>query len=476
MENLDEYSLNQSLGAIVNIDVQTLIDDEDTDVAKVVIGQGKNESIENGNFQSAQKIREEKVKLIDALSQFPITALWLVHEYGQNRYKAKKSDPIAASSKRTNNIESIKKYFLLTSSSFAVKETWASSWHDEKNLLRIELTKFPYTFEDLLKLVDIIVFAYKYRGLFYQPVSSNIKNHMGIIINRLEGLGRRSKLDVAKFYDVIKTSPANQCDEQFLFLTTAEMQSYFSEIVLAEHFWLLSRQQLTTANYRLVLFIANQYKGSFLGFDDLVQEGQIGLLKAVDRFDYRLGFQFSTYAGYWIRQSISRALSRSERAVRVPCGQVANINKVFRAKEELSLKAGAEVTVKELAQYTKFSEEEINTILSISQPPVSLEDFDSEEENSFAPIDFLEQQAFPHPLKKIAESELENLIAKALKILSTREAKIIRCHFGIDGDNEMTLQDIGSELNLTRERVRQIQVKALNMLKLSYGQQLISFL
>jgi RNA polymerase primary sigma factor len=223
-----------------------------------------------------------------------------------------------------------------------------------------------------------------------------------------------------------------------------------------------------------VLFIANQYKGSFLGFDDLVQEGQVGLLKAVDRFDHRMGFQFSTYAGYWIRQAISRALSRLERVVRVPCGQVANINKVFRAKEELCSKNAAEVSVKELAGHTQFTENEINAILAISQSPVPFESFG--DEDAFAPSDFLEQQVFAHPFIKIAEVELENLLAKAIKMLSFREAKIICCHFGIDCDMEMTLQDIGSELNLTRERVRQIQVKALNKLKLGYGQQLMGFL
>jgi RNA polymerase primary sigma factor len=225
------------------------------------------------------------------------------------------------------------------------------------------------------------------------------------------------------------------------------------------------------------MYIANQYKSTFLAFDDLVQEGQVGLLKAVDRFDHRLGFQFSTYAGYWIKQSISRSLSRSERSVRIPCGQVANINKVFRAKEELYSKNGAEVSVKELADYTKFTEKEINTIISISQPPVPMENFDdTEDENTFAPIDFLEQQAFPSPLNDIAETELEGILAKALKMLSSREEKIICNHFGINCEGEMTLQDIGSELNLTRERVRQIQVKALNMLKMYYGKQLMSFL
>jgi RNA polymerase sigma factor (sigma-70 family) len=254
------------------------------------------------------------------------------------------------------------------------------------------------------------------------------------------------------------------------------MQGYFSEAVGSEHFWLNLRQQLTAANSRLVLFIANQYKGLFLSFDDLVQEGQIGLIKAVDRFDHRMGFQFSTYAGYWIRQAISRALSRSERVIRVPCGQVANINKVYRAKEGHCSKTGVEASVKELADYTGFSEDDIHTILSISQSPLPLESFADDEENAFSPIDFLEQKVFAQPLGKIAEAELEALMTKALKTLSSREAEIICCHFGVDCDKEMTLQDIGSKLNLTRERVRQIQVKALSKLKQNYGQQLISFL
>ena len=254
------------------------------------------------------------------------------------------------------------------------------------------------------------------------------------------------------------------------------MHKYFSEVVISEHLWLKLRQQLATANSRLVLFIANQYKGCFLNFDDLVQEGQIGLLKAVDRFDYRLGFQFSTYAGYWIRQSISRSLSRCERVVRVPCGQVATINKVFRTKDQLITKQGKEPSIKELAECAKLSNDEIHSILSISQTAMSLEGFESDEENSFAPIDFLEQQVFTPSFMNIAKTDLEELISKAIKVLNPREAKVICCHFGVNADNEMTLQEIGAELNLTRERVRQIQVMALDKIKRSFGEQLISFL
>jgi RNA polymerase sigma factor (sigma-70 family) len=200
------------------------------------------------------------------------------------------------------------------------------------------------------------------------------------------------------------------------------------------------------------------------------------LLKAVDRYDHRLGFQFSTYAGYWIRQAISRSLSRCERVVRVPCGQVANINKVFRVKEQFIARTGEEPTIKELAECATLSSDEIHAVLSISQTALSLEGYDEDEESSFAPIDFLEQQVFTPSFIKIAQTDLENLMGKAIKILNPREAKVICCHFGVEVDREMTLQEIGAELNLTRERVRQIQVIALDKIKRSFGEQLMSFL
>jgi DNA-directed RNA polymerase sigma subunit (sigma70/sigma32) len=162
--------------------------------------------------------------------------------------------------------------------------------------------------------------------------------------------------------------------------------------------------------------------------------------------------------------------------VRVPCGQVATINKVFRTKEQLIAQTGREPTVKELAECLKLSNDEVHSILSISQTAMSLEGFEDDEENSFAPIDFLEQQVFTHSFLKIAQTDLENLIRKAIKILNPREAKVICCHFGVNADNEMTLQEIGAELNLTRERVRQIQVMALDKIKRCFGEQLMSFL
>jgi len=199
-------------------------------------------------------------------------------------------------------------------------------------------------------------------------------------------------------------------------------------------------------------------------------------LKAADRYDYRLGFKFSTYAGYWIRQAISRSLSRSERVVRIPCGQVGLINKFFRDRERLLAQIGKEPSLQDLAAHTGLSPEEINTLLAISQTAVPIEASPDDDEEAFAPIDFIEQHIFISPVGVLEQSDLERLLAQALKILNPREAKIICEHFGVDGDRELTLKEIGAELSLTRERVRQIEVGALGKIKRHYGGQLSGFL
>jgi RNA polymerase primary sigma factor len=422
--------------------------------------------IENSNVQIARFLKDEKTRLINALSNLPVTALWLLNQYEQKSYKIESDDEASLESDMETALAEIRKQFHILSG----KSLTDVSYGVDKQNLVAALQLFPYSFHDLTNLVDTIVYAHKFRGLCYQTTHC-ADNKPEVIIKRLEGFNRRSSNKVSKWFNILLNY-----DEQFLFLSSSEMHKYFAEVVFSEHRWLSLRQQLATANSKLVLFIVNQYKCGFLDFDDLVQEGQTGLLKAVDRFDHRLGFQFSTYAGYWIRQAISRSLSRCERVVRVPCGQVANINKVFRTKDQLFVETGRTPTIKEIAQSSKLSNDEIHSILSISQTAVSLEGSEEEEENSFAPIDFLEQQVFTHSFMKIAQTDLEGLISKAIKILNPREAKVICCHFGVEANNEMTLQEIGAELNLTRERVRQIQVMALDKIKRSFGEQLVSFL
>lgn len=427
---------------------------------------------ENKNLRLAKLVEDEKVKLIKALSLFPVTALWILDKYEQACDKSDEEES-ALSVEMVDLLKSIKKHYQTVTES--LQKNRAVSTGSKANLkLRAAIQEFPFTFEDLVKLVDIVAYAFNFRGLCYKVEDLSDKKQFDIINKRLSRLDVKGKPSLAEQFEAMDL---HRHEEQFLFLSCCEMRGCVADLVLAEHHWLAFRQQLATANSKLVLFIANQYKGNFLDFDDLVQEGHTGLLKAVDRFKYRLGFQFSTYAGYWIRQAISRSLSRSERVVRIPCGQIAIINRVFRAKEEITLKSGKEPNTKELAEYTHLTQDEIHVILSISQTAVALEGSDDDEdEQVFAPIDFLEQRIFTPSYTKIAETQLQNLVNAAVKTLNSREAQILCSHFGIGTDHQMTLQEIGSELNLTRERVRQIQVVALNKIKMRYGDQLSSFL
>jgi RNA polymerase primary sigma factor len=412
---------------------------------------------EASNLEIARRLETAKLKLINALTQFPVTALWLLNKYEQERDSRLTAEQLDA-------LANIKKQYLI-----AVEKDDFANDSNEKRCFIDALSLFPFSFEDLIELTDLIVYGFQTRGLCYSTTNPPIQKQASRVMKRLKNLTRLNKSTLS---DCLKA-----IDEPFLFLSDDAMYSAVMNSIVAEHHWLNARRQLVERNIKLVLFIANQYKGGFLDFDDLVQEGQLGLLTAVDKFNYHLGFQFSTYATHWIRQRISRALSRSERAVRVPCEQVGNINKLFRAKDELLAKTGKDPSVAELADYLNMSDDEINAILLISQTSLPLENFESDdEEEVIAPIDMIEQQAFEPPFKQMAQSELENWLELAIKTLNSRESKVICCHFGLDTRSEMTLQEIGAQLNISRERVRQIQVMAFNKMKLNYGEQLVSFL
>jgi RNA polymerase primary sigma factor len=419
------------------------------------------QSTEHSNFEIADRMEAGKIKLINILAQFPAAALWLLHQY-----EALADHPELSSSAAA--LSEIKNRFLLASLSFSARGFSRDTECDQKQCLTEALQAFPFSYEDLSILTEIVVYIFQARNICDQLS----EEHAGPVAKRLAKSNRCGKLNLS---DLIEAMHGSRFDRQFLFLSDTEMLQLMPDLVGAENLWLSSRRQLAEANSGLVLFIANQFRCGFLDFDDLVQEGQTGLLKAIDKFDGRLGFQFSTYAAYWIKQAISRASSRCERVVRVPCEQVANLSRVRRAKSDLYAKTGREPTVDALAGYLKIPVEQINAILTVSQTAVPLENLDDDTEE-LAPIDFLEQQVFAQPFKKIEQSELKAWIGKAVKILDPRELKVICYHFGISTGNEMTLQEIGTELHLTRERVRQIQVKALDKMKHSYGEQLVSFL
>jgi RNA polymerase primary sigma factor len=414
---------------------------------------------ETSNIEVARRLEAAKLKLINTLAEFPVTALWVVDKYWQHSIPSEQTSEVRVTSELRDALVTIKS---------AIQ--WGDKQDSDKKLTLINaLRSFPFSFEDLIELTDIIVHAFQTRGLCYSAKHPHIGKRANWVIKRLQALKRLGK---STLLDKLNALQINQED----FLSDEALYQHVIDAVFAEHFWLTARRQLVENNAKLVLFIAHQYKGGFLELDDVIQEGQTGLLKAVDKFDYRLGFQFSTYAAYWIRQRILRASSRGGRVVRVPCEQVGNINKLFRAKDALWAKTGKEPSVAALAAYLKMTDDEINTILSIAQTTVSLENFDTDDENTVAPIDIIEQQVFESPFEQIAQSELESWLELAVKTLDPREYAIVCSHFGINANSEMTLQEIGTQLNISRERVRQIQVMAFNKMKAHTGEQLMSFL
>lgn len=429
---------------------------QDSDINEVAGGGDKTTTgTEASNFEIARRLEEAKLKLINVLAHFPVTALWVLNKYEPSE----QATEVRLTPELTDSLATIKSAY-----------RWiGETCNDKKKPLLDALRGFPFSFEDLIELTDLIVYAFQTRGLYYSATRPHNNRQADWVIKRLRVLKRLSK---STLLDKLNALQINQDD----FLSDAVLYQHAINAVFAERFWLTARRQLVESNAKLVLFIAHQYKSGFLELDDIVQEGQTGLLKAVDKFDYRLGFQFSTYAAYWIRQRILRALSRCERVVRVPCEQIGNINKLFRAKDELLAKTGKEPTVEGLAAHLKMTDDEINTILSIAQTTVSLENFDSDDEETVAPIDVMEQQAFESPFEQMAQAELESWLELAIKTLNSREAMVVCNHFGINTNNEMTLQEIGAQLNISRERVRQIQVIAFNKMKTHTGEQLMSFL
>ena len=279
-------------------------------------------------------------------------------------------------------------------------------------------------------------------------------------MSRVPLLNMEQEVDLAKRYEAGKAAR-----EKLIKLNGNTTEKKRTELENIEQDGLKAREHLIKANTRLVVSVAKRYNGRGVPFLDLIQEGNLGLMKAVEKYDYRKGFRFSTYATWWIRQTITRAIADQGRTIRVPVHMVDRIRVMYKRTHELEQKLGREPTVDELAESLEIPKQKLEWMIRVSWLPLSLETPINEDEDESELGNFIEDQDTPTPSQSVYTKLLSEKIDEILESLPYREARILRLRFGLENGRFYTLEEVGKKFGLTRERIRQIETKALRRLR-----------
>jgi RNA polymerase primary sigma factor len=441
-----------------------------------------------GEIEVAKKIEAGRKNLMEAVFLFPYSMRRLVHlgekvEHGE----APTSDIIQNGEELPGEdlIGERKRFYDLTiemESLFRKYERYRKKAESSERPSRVTLKRMEEARQEVITRISQLLLKEDVILAFTEEIKKRLSDALELS-RKLEDLrkrlrsaridpdtlteipdGRRSPSVRQRCQDYLETKRELEGIVSVLGIQVDEVGEAFDRIQREEQALDEAKQELTEANLRLVISIAKRHMSKGLTLPDLIQEGNIGLMRAVDKFEYARGYKFSTYATWWIRQAITRALADQSRTIRIPVHMVETINRIVRATRELVQELGQEPSLEEIAKRLDMPVEKVKSIRRISKEPISLETPVGEEEDSFL-VDFIEDKATDSPLESTIQEDLRLQVDRALYTLSSKEEKILRRRFGIGDGTPRTLEEIGQEFEVTRERIRQIEVKALRKLK-----------